>query len=181
VCTSPNWVTISFARKGPAQWSGFSCCAVSLMLWTRCPMSQQHSLAPGHWGHVESCGPVALETDFTVRRGKMYYFASWTFLWEGLVRQSASSEPKLLNGVRRDFVLALILKAVGWILFWYVTVQYNPKPNIKLNWSFFQFSTIQFIVLQISTLISLWSTYFVETIFDTVKISRNTKKQCTSQ
>lgn len=31
----------------------------------RYAMSERHSLAPGHRGQVESCGPVAEETDFT--------------------------------------------------------------------------------------------------------------------
>lgn len=30
-------------------------------------MSERHSLAPGQRGQVESCGPVAKETDFTAR------------------------------------------------------------------------------------------------------------------
>jgi hypothetical protein len=45
--------------------------------------SERHSSAPGHWGQVESCGPVAEQTDFTAR---------WkpTLLW----CQQACSIPK---------------------------------------------------------------------------------------
>jgi hypothetical protein len=94
-------------RDQQSHWAGLVSVVIRMLCYA---MSERHSLAPGHRGQVESCGPVAEETDFTApwKPTSLWYQQACSTADFGCILYGSSSETRGKNCILVQYIPTFI-------------------------------------------------------------------------